>query len=248
LTRGFAADILLKYKEAGLKSVLTLAATLSGQQCLGVGCADFLCADGIYAVRFLYGGRFWAAGVEESVYNITEVLFIAKLEHQINDDIRDKQVRLVGEEGEQLGVVPLEEAQAAALAKGLDLVKIAPKAEPPVCKIMDYGKFRFEQAKKEKEARRNQKIVEIKEIRLSSKIDIHDFDVRLKNAHKFLLAGDKVKCSIRFRGREMAHTDIGLAVMKRFAEACIEVSTVEKPPKLEGRQMLMFLAPLKNKP
>jgi len=182
------------------------------------------------------------------VYKTTEVLFIAKLEHQINDDIRDKQVRLVGEEGEQLGVVPLEEAQAAALAKGLDLVKIAPKAEPPVCKIMDYGKFRFEQAKKEKEARRNQKIVEIKEIRLSSKIDVHDFDVRLKNAHKFLLAGDKVKCSIRFRGREMAHTDIGLAVMKRFAEACTEVSTVEKPPKLEGRQMLMFLAPLKNKP
>lgn len=153
----------------------------------------------------------------------------------------------MGEEGEQLGVLDIAQAQQMAVDKGLDLVKIAPKAEPPVCKIMDYGKFRFEQAKKEKEARRNQKIVEIKEIRLSSKIDIHDFEVRMRNAQKFLTAGDKVKCTIRFRGRELAHTDIGLGVMNRFAEACAEFSTIEKAPKMEGRQMLMFLAPLKGK-
>ena len=176
-----------------------------------------------------------------------EVLHISVQEHQINDEIRDKQVRLIGSEGEQIGVVPVEEAQQRAIDAGLDLVKIAPKAEPPVCRIMDYGKFRFEQAKKEKEARRNQKIVDIKEIRLSVKIDIHDFNVRLKNAQKFLTAGDKVKCVIRFRGREMAHTNIGLGVMNRFSEACAEFSTVEKAPKLEGRQMLMFLAPLKSK-
>ncbi len=141
----------------------------------------------------------------------------------------------------------IEQAQQTALDRGLDLVKIAPKAEPPVCRVMDYGKFRFEQAKKEKEARRNQKVVEIKEVRLSAKIDVHDFEVRVRSAEKFLTAGDKVKASIRFRGREMAHTDIGVGVMNRFAEACIEFGTVEKAPKLEGRQMLMFLAPLKNK-
>ncbi len=175
-----------------------------------------------------------------------EVLFISIQEHQINEEIRDKEVRLVDSDGAQLGVVTTDTAQQMAIDRGLDLVKIAPKAEPPVCKIMDYGKFRFEQAKKEKEARRNQKIVEIKEIRLSAKIDVHDFDVRVKNAQKFLSSGDKVKCAIRFRGRELAHTENGLVVMNRFAEACADVSSVEKPPKMEGRQMLMFLAPLKK--
>lgn len=174
------------------------------------------------------------------------MLYISIQEHQINDEIRDPQIRLVDSDGSQLGVVTLEQAQGMAVEKGLDLVKIAPKAEPPVCKVMDYGKFRFEQAKKEKEARKNQKTVDIKEIRLSAKIDVHDFEVRVKNAHKFLQAGDKVKCSIRFRGREMAHTDIGLGVMQRFAEACTELATIEKPAKLEGRQMLMFLAPIKK--
>ena len=134
-----------------------------------------------------------------------------------------------------------------AVERGLDLVKIAPKAEPPVCRVMDYGKFRFEQMKKEKEARKNQKVVEIKEVRLSAKIDTHDFDTKVKAAIKFLSGGDKVKASIRFRGREMAHTNIGLEVLKRFGEACAEAGTVEKPPKLEGRQMLMFLAPEKKK-
>ncbi|MEA5038762.1 MAG: translation initiation factor IF-3 [Clostridiaceae bacterium] len=167
-------------------------------------------------------------------------------EHQINEEIRDREVRLVDSDGSQLGIVSLTKAMEVAIERGLDLVKIAPKAEPPVCRIMDYGKFRFEEAKKEKEARRNQKIVDIKEVRLSAKIDVHDYDVRLKAAKKFLTDGDKVKAAIRFRGREMAHTDIGLGVMQRFAESLAEFGTVEKPAKLEGRQMLMFIAPLKK--
>ena len=167
------------------------------------------------------------------------------MEHQINEEIRDKEVRLIDSDGSQLGIVSLQQAMDTAMQRGLDLVKIAPKAEPPVCRVMDYGKFRFEQAKKEKEARKNQKVVDIKEVRLSAKIDVADFNVRVKQAEKFLNAGDKVKASIRFRGREMAHTDIGLTVMQRFAEACAEFGTVEKAAKLEGRQMLMFIAPKK---
>ena len=167
------------------------------------------------------------------------------MEHQINEEIRDKEVRLIDSDGSQLGVVSIQQAMDTAIQRGLDLVKIAPKAEPPVCRVMDYGKFRFEQAKKEKEARKNQKVVDIKEVRLSAKIDVADFNVRVKQAEKFLGSGDKVKASIRFRGREMAHTDIGLNVMQRFAEACAEFGTVEKAAKLEGRQMLMFIAPKK---
>ena len=170
---------------------------------------------------------------------------ISILEHQINEEIRDKEVRLIDSDGSQLGIVSIQQAMAVAAERNLDLVKIAPKAEPPVCRVMDYGKFRFEQAKKDKEARKNQKVVDIKEVRLSAKIDSHDFEVRVKAAEKFLKGGDKVKASIRFRGREMAHTDIGLTVMQRFAEACAEFGTVEKPAKLEGRQMLMFIAPKK---
>ena len=167
------------------------------------------------------------------------------MEHQINEEIRDKEVRLIDSDGSQLGIVSIQQAMETAMQRGLDLVKIAPKAEPPVCRVMDYGKFRFEQAKKEKEARKNQKVVDIKEVRLSAKIDVADFNVRVKQAEKFLKGGDKVKASIRFRGREMAHTDIGLTVMQRFAEACAEFGSVEKAAKLEGRQMLMFIAPKK---
>lgn len=167
------------------------------------------------------------------------------MEHQINEEIRDKEVRLIDSDGSQMGIVSIQQAMETAMQRGLDLVKIAPKAEPPVCRVMDYGKFRFEQAKKEKEARKNQKVVDIKEVRLSAKIDVADFNVRVKQAEKFLKGGDKVKASIRFRGREMAHTDIGLTVMQRFAEACAEFGTVEKAAKLEGRQMLMFIAPKK---
>jgi translation initiation factor IF-3 len=174
------------------------------------------------------------------------VFTIANAVHQINEEILDKEVRLIGSEGEQLGIMSAEEALKIAIEQDLDLVKIAPGSNPPVCRVMDYGKFRFEQTKKEKEARRNQKVVDIKEVRLSAKIDVHDFEVRVKSAQKFLTGGDKVKASIRFRGREMAHTDIGLAVMERFADALTEYGTVEKPAKLEGRQMLMFLAPSKK--
>lgn len=189
---------------------------------------------------------FVAGGLVPSVSFFRRCFSISVQEHQINEEIRDKEIRLIGDDGAQLGVVPINEALEAAASKGLDLVMIAPKAEPPVCKIMDYGKFRFEQAKKDKEARKNQKIVEIKEIRLSAKIDVHDFEVKAKNAQKFLKNGDKVKVSVRFRGREMAHTSIGLTILQRFAEACKEFGNVEKEPKLEGRQMLMFLAPIKT--
>ncbi|MBQ2819284.1 MAG: translation initiation factor IF-3 [Clostridia bacterium] len=167
-------------------------------------------------------------------------------EYQINEEILDKEVRLIDSDGAQLGIVDIQTALDKAEERGLDLVKIAPMAQPPVCRVMDYGKFRFEQAKKEKEARRNQKVVDIKEVRLSAKIDVHDFEVRVKSAQKFLTGGDKVKASIRFRGREMAHTDLGLAIMDRFADALTEYGSVEKPAKLEGRQMLMFIAPLKK--
>ena len=169
------------------------------------------------------------------------------MEHQINEEIRDKEVRLISNDGEQLGIVAIQKAQEIAVEKGMDLVKIAPQAKPPVCKIMDYGKFRFEQAKREKEARKNQRVVEIKEIRLTPNIDIGDLNTKVKNACRFLKDGDKVKVSVRFRGREITHSSLGQDLLHRFAELCSECSTVEKQPKLEGRQMLMFLAPAKDK-
>ena len=168
------------------------------------------------------------------------------MEHQINEEIRDKEVRLISNDGEQLGIVAIQKAQDIAVEKGMDLVKIAPQAKPPVCKIMDYGKFRFEQAKREKEARKNQRVVEIKEIRLTPNIDIGDLNTKVKNACRFLKDGDKVKVSVRFRGREVTHSSLGQDLLHRFAELCSECSTVEKQPKLEGRQMLMFLAPAKD--
>lgn len=161
----------------------------------------------------------------------------------INDQIRDKEVRLIGQEGEQLGVVTGLEAKRLADESELDLVKISPNANPPVCKIMDYSKFKFDQAKKAKEARKKQKVVEIKEIRLSPNIDQHDIDTKLKHAIKFLKAGDKVKVTIRFRGRELGHTEFARTIMQNFAEATSEFSVVEKPPKMEARSMAMFLAP-----
>lgn len=151
-------------------------------------------------------------------------------------------MRLIDMDGAQLGVMPTREAMEIAIQKELDLVKIAPTANPPVCRIMDYGKFRFEQSKKEKEARRSQHIVEVKEIRLSSGIDVHDFNFKLKNGIRFLQDGNKLKVSVRFRGRQMAHTSIGEQQLLKFAEACAEYASVERPPKLEGRSMSMFLA------
>lgn len=170
-------------------------------------------------------------------------LFIATKELQINEEIRDREVRVITDKGEQLGIMSAKDAVREAEKRNLDLVKVSPAAVPPVCKIMDYGKYRFDQAKKEKDRRKNQKIVETKEVRLSVNIDTHDFDTKVNHAVKFLNGGNKVKVSIRFRGREMAHTHLGNGIMERFAEATAEYGTVEKSAKLEGRQMLMFLAP-----
>ena len=166
---------------------------------------------------------------------------------QINDEIRESEVRVIGSDGTQLGIMSSDAALALAEEADLDLVMIAPQAKPPVCKVMDYGKYRFEQQKKEKEAKKNQRVVEIKEIRLSLGIDTHDFETKVGHAMRFIKGGDKVKVSIRFRGREMGHPDHGLELMKRFAEAMSEVANVEKPAKLEGRNMLMFLAPKPTK-
>lgn len=172
---------------------------------------------------------------------------IGKLEHQINEEIRDKELRVIGADGSQLGIMTSSDALALAEEKDLDLVKIAPNAVPPVCKIMDYGKFRFEQLKKEKEAKKNQKVVELKEIRLSLNIDTNDFNTKVNQAAKFLQQGHKLKVSIRFRGREMAHTSLGLDVHKRFAEALEGKAVIDKQPKLEGRSMMMFMSPVPNK-
>lgn len=179
-------------------------------------------------------------------FNVWRCSPISSMEHQINEEIRDKEIRLIGDGGEQLGITSSREAQELAVQKGLDLVKIAPQAKPPVCKIMDYGKFRFEQAKREKEARRNQHVVEIKEIRLTPKIDVGDLNVKVGRAIRFLQDGNKVKVTVRFRGREVTHSSLGRGLLQRFAELCKEHGTVEKPSKLEGRQMIMFMAPLKE--
>lgn len=161
----------------------------------------------------------------------------------INEEIREKEIRLIDADGSMVGVVPIKDAQRLANQKNLDLVKIAPNAAPPVCRIMDYGKYMFELAKKEKEARKNQKVISIKEVRLSPTIEEHDFDFKLKNAYKFLSDGDKVKVSVKFRGREMNHTSLGAEVLEKFAEGIKEVGIVEKKPKLEGKSMIMILNP-----
>ena len=161
----------------------------------------------------------------------------------INEQIRDKEVRLIDENGEQMGVVQTVVAQKIADERGLDLVKIAPTANPPVCKIMDYGKYRFDQSKREKEQRKNQTVVELKEVQLSATIDTHDLEVKAKACIKFLQAGNKVKVSIRFRGRQAAHGAIGLSVMDTFFEMVKDYAVIERPAKQEGRNMYMFLSP-----
>lgn len=164
-------------------------------------------------------------------------------ELMINEQIRDKEVRLIDDEGEQLGIVSSKDAQKLADDKKLDLVKIAPTAKPPVCRIMDYGKFKFDQAKKEKDARKKQKTVDIKELRLSPSIDVHDVQVKVKKALEFLKDGDKVKVSIRFRGREIGHSKTAAVILENFAADVAEVGIVDKPPKMEARSMVMFLSP-----
>ena len=159
----------------------------------------------------------------------------------INEQIRDREVRLIGQDGEQLGVMPITEAMKLAREAELDLVKIAPTAKPPVCKIIDYGKYRYEQARKEKEAKKKQKTIEIKEVRLSPNIDENDLNTKVNAARKFIEKGDKVKVSLRFRGREMAHIDSSKHILEDFAEKLSDIAVVDKAPKLEGRSMTMFL-------
>lgn len=172
-----------------------------------------------------------------------EVLPIANTGHQTNEEIRDREVRLISESGEQLGIMSSQEALRLAEERELDLVKISPNAVPPVCKLMDYGKYRFQQTKREKEARKNQRVVEIKEIRMSPSIDVNDFNVKLRSAQKFLTEGNRCKITVRFRGREMAHTNIGQELLLKFAEQCGEMAVMDKTPKLEGRHMSIFLSP-----
>ena len=168
---------------------------------------------------------------------------IAAQDHLLNEDIQAPEVRLISDTGEQLGLMSSEEALKIAVEKEMDLVMIAPGSKPPVCKIMDYGKYRFEQAKREKEAKKNQRVIEIKEIRMSPSIGDNDFNTKLRAGQKFLAEGNRLKVTIRFRGREMAHTNIGEQLLKDFAAKCSDVANMDKNPKLEGRNMSMFLSP-----
>ena len=188
-----------------------------GQRCFVCFFYDFIC-------ELIYGG--------------------AKVisDHSINEQIRDKEVRLIGEDGEQIGIVSVREAMQMAREADLDLVKISPNAKPPVCKIIDYGKFRYEQMRKDKEAKKKQKVMETKEVRLSPNIDVNDLNTKANQARKFLGKGDKVKVSLRFRGREMAHVNVGKEILDSFYEKLSDIAVVDKPAKLEGRSMVMFLA------
>jgi len=161
----------------------------------------------------------------------------------INEQIRDREVRVIDSTGEQIGIVPIKNALNLARERQLDLVKVAPRSRPPVCKIMDYGKYKYEQSKKEKEARKKQRVINVKEIRMSPKIEEHDLQVRVKNASKFISEGDKVKVTVRFRGREIAHTTLGREILTKMAEDMKDIASVEKKPRVEGRNMVMILAP-----
>ena len=190
----------------------------------------------------IYGGllsvRFFIADGFKNIWRcptISELL--------INEEIREREVRVIDADGTQLGIMPTKEALRIAQEKDLDLINIAPQAKPPVCKILDYGKYRFEQAKREKEAKKKQKVIEIKEVRLSPNIEDHDMNTKAQMAAKFLQNGDKVKVSVRFRGREMTRTEVGRVVLDQFVQSIADVAEVEKPPKMEGRSMVMFLMP-----
>ncbi len=171
---------------------------------------------------------------------VLEVSIISEL--MINEQIRDREVRLIGEDGQQLGIMSAKEAMRLAREANLDLVKIAPTAKPPVCKIIDYGKYRYEMARKEKEARKKQKTIEVKEIRLTPNIDSNDLNTKINHARKFITGGDKVKVTVRFRGRELSHASSGKAILDQFAEQLSDVAVIDKPARLEGRNMVMFLS------
>ena len=188
-------------------------------------------AGGIYSVCFLL------------CYNNRRCFTISSKELQINEAIRDAEIRVIDADGSQLGIMSADKALEMAASKNLDLVKIAPQATPAVCRIMDYGKYKFEQSKREKETKKNQKVISIKEIRLSLGIDSHDFNTKLNQTIKFLSSGNKVKVSIRFRGREMAHTELGKQLMDKFLEGVKEVGAADKQPKMEGRSMAVVISP-----
>ena len=180
-------------------------------------------------------------------YFIWRCCVISNREHQINEEIRDKELRVIDVDGNQLGILSADEALKIAFEKDLDLVKIAPQATPPVCRIMDYGKFCFEQTKRAKEAKKNQKVIEIKEVRMSSTIDTHDFNVKVNQAVKFLNGGDKIKVSVRFKKRTLAHPQFGEELLAKFKDAISEAGVVDKPSKMEGRSLVMFVSPKVNK-
>ena len=173
-----------------------------------------------------------------------EVSIISEL--MINEQIRDREIRLIGEDGEQLGIMSARDAMKLAREANLDLVKIAPTAKPPVCKIIDYGKYRYEQARREKEARKKQKTIEVKEIRLSPNIDTNDLNTKVNQARKFVSDGNKVKVAVRFRGRELAHTAVGKTILEDFAQKLSDIAVIDKPAKLEGKSMVMFLVEKRN--
>lgn len=173
-------------------------------------------------------------------------ILISTKETPINEEIRAKEIRVVGPEGEQLGIMSSDNALKMAYDQGLDLVMMASQAEPPVCRIMDYGKYRFDKEKREKEARKKQQTVELKEVQLSCRIDTHDFETKVNHALRFLGAGNKVRCVVKFRGREMSHMEIGKDILERFAESVSEFGTVDKKPSTEGRFMSMIIVPIKQ--
>lgn len=177
-------------------------------------------------------------------FSVLEVFLIGTTkELSINEEIRAAEIRVIDADGSQIGIMKTQEARKLAFEKGLDLVEIAPGAEPPVCRIMDFGKYCFENEKKKKEAKKKQQKIDVKEIQLSYRIDTHDFETKVNHARRFLSGGNKVKVAVRFKGREMSHTAIGLEVINRLGEACKDISVIEKAAALDGRQMIMFLAP-----
>lgn len=215
------------------------------------GC-DFECAGlrsfskSVFLLSASKGGHLTCSFLTCSTNKTRRWLKISK-DMMVNDGIRARELRLIDQNGEQLGVKTKVEALGIAEKANLDLVLVAPNAKPPVARIMDYGKYRFEQQKKDKEARKNQKVIVMKEVRLSPTIDEHDFNTKLRNARKFLSKGDKVKCSIRFKGRAITHKEIGQKVLDRFADECKDLSTVEQKAKMDGRSMFLVLAPLQEK-
>ncbi len=229
MTRERRGGIITEYKEAEQFSVLTVPQSEYGQY-------ETVKEAGV-VVRGVCSGTF---------FNYLGVLTISAKELHINDDIRAKEVRMLDENGEQLGIMSLDAAKTYAYDRDLDLVMIAPQAKPPVCRSMDYGKYCYEQDKREKEAKKKQQTVEVKEVQLSCRIETHDFETKANRAKKFLADGNKVRVCLRFKGREIAHQELGREMLAKFAEACSELGAIDKKPTLEGRQLTMFIAPNKK--